>query len=200
MKLYAAVASPFVRKVRMAMALRGLDRDIALHPTNTNDPADALHGANPLGKMPALELDDGTALYDSRVIVEYIDSIGTAGTPLLPAGPDRWRALRLQALADGMCDAAILCIYESRYRPEERRHAPWVDRQWHRVEKALEVLEAAPPPGGAPATIGEVALAAALGYLDFRFEGKWRDGHPRLVAWLDEFAGAVPAFAATAPD
>ena len=199
MKLHASISSPFVRKVRMVMALRGLDREIALLPTDTNDPDGRLQGVNPLGKIPVLELDDGTTLFDSRVIAEYVDSIGTAGEPVFPVGADRWPALKLGALGDGICDAAVLCVYEGRYRPEEMQYAPWVDRQRQRITCALDTLESAPPTGD-PLTIGDIAVATALGYLDFRLEGAWRADHPKMVTWLDRFAVAVPAFAATAPD
>lgn len=199
MKLYAAIPSPFVRKVRITMALRGLDRQVALLPTDVNDADGPLHGANPLGKIPVLELDDGTTLYDSAVIAEYIDSIGTEGAPVFPAGAARWPALRNHALGDGICEAALACVYEARYRPADMQYAPWVERQRHRITAAVGALETAPPDLGGDVTIGEIAIASALGYLDFRLEGDWRAGHPRMVAWLDNFAEKVPAFAATAP-
>lgn len=199
MKLYSAPASPFVRKVRMVLALRGLDRDVALLPTDTADPADGVHTANPLGKIPALELDDGTVLFDSRVIAEYFDAMGTRGPRLFPDGDDRWTALRLQALGDGICDAAILCVYEKRYRPEDMRNAAWVEKQWKRVDDTLDSLADVPLASGENVRIGEISIAVALGYLDLRFEGQWRDRQPALTAWFDKFAAAEPAFAATAP-
>jgi glutathione S-transferase len=142
-------------------------------------------------------LENGETLYDSRVIVEYLDLLGGGGR-IIPPGARRFTALRLQALADGIMDAGVLQMYEIRFRPEEHRVEAWVERQKRKVARAVAeaeaALDAAPAP---PIHIGHVALASALGYLDLRFEGKWRESHPRLVAWLDDFAKRVPAFEAT---
>jgi len=200
MKLHFAGPSPYARKVRIALALRGLADAVTLAPTNTADAADPLHRANPLSKIPTLVLDDGTALFDSRVICEYIDAIGVSGQPLFPAGEERWPALRLQALGDGIADAALLAVYEKRMRPEQMWYAPWIDKQLAHIDKVVDVLDADPPAGGTTPNIGEVALASALGYLDFRLDGEWRNGRARLVAWLDNFAAGVPAYAQTAPE
>ena len=112
----------------------------------------------------------------------------------------RFAALRLQALADGIMDASVLLVYEGRWRPPERHEPKWVELQSGKVARALAALEAAslPAPAATP-DVGQIALACALGYRDFRFPGSWRNDHPRLVAWLEDFAGRVPAFAATAP-
>ena len=198
MKLHFAAASPYARKVRLTLALRGSADAVTLVETNTGDAADPLHEANPLGKIPTLVLDDGTALYDSRVICEYIDTIGVTGVPLFPAGADRWGALTLQALGDGIADAALSVVYEKRLRPEEMWFSPWIDKQLARIARAVDALNANPPAGASP-NIGDLALAAALGYLDFRLAGEWRTGRPKLVSWLDDFAANVPAFAETAP-
>src|SRR5262249_12359668 len=117
---------------------------------------------------------------------------------LFPKGPERWDALVLAALADGILDAALLLVYEKRFRPEDKWHAPWQDRQQAKIDRALDGLEGrlAAYPGR---HYGHLTLAAALGYLDFRHQGLWRARHPQLVAWLDAFAKAVPAFAATQP-
>lgn len=197
MKLHFAAPSPYVRKVRIAAAIRGLTDKITLAQTNTADASDPMHRANPLGKIPTLVLDDGTALYDSRVICEYIDAIGVSGQPLFPAGDKRWLALRLLALGDGIADAALLVVYEKRMRPEAMWYQPWIDTQLARIDTALDAFEGTPLTEGAAPNIGDIALASALGYLDFRIEGKWRKGRPNLVTWLDNFAAAVPAFAAT---
>ena len=190
--------SPFGRKVKIAAALCGQTDKITIEPAETGNPDDSLRGQNPLGKIPTLITDDGTSVYDSRVIAEWLDSEAGGGV-IIPSGEARFAALTLQALADGMMDASILIVYERRFRPEEKHHRPWTDYQGEKVARALTVLEAAPPEIGDRPHIGHVALACALSYRDFRFDGDWRAGHPGLVAWLDEFAAKVPAFAATMP-
>jgi glutathione S-transferase len=199
MKLLSAPASPYGRKVKITAAIKGLtDRiDIVVTDTNKGDPA--LNRANPLGKIPCLVLPSGQALFDSHVICEYLDSEGS-GPVLFPrSGPERWRTLTLGALADGILDAALLLVYEKRFRPEEKHVQAWIDRQQAKIDGALDELEKAPPRWTVAPDYGHITLAAALGYLDFRHEGRWRAKHPKLVAWLDGFAAAVPAFAATKP-
>jgi glutathione S-transferase len=196
--LRSASASPFARKVRIAAALTGLDREIEVENTDTADPADSVRQQNPLGKIPVLIIEDGTALYDSPVILEYIDARAGGGRLIPRDSAPRIEALRLQALADGVMDAGIMQIYEQRWRSEDRREPRWVAHQAGKVERALASLEAAPPPLE-PIHVGTIALACALGYLDFRFEGRWRSAHPRLAEWLERFAADVPAFAATTP-
>lgn len=193
--LRSSPASPFGRKVKMAALELGLMDRIEIVPADTTDPAEALRRQNPLGKIPTLVLEDGTTLFDSRVIVDYLDHL--SGGRLIPGGEARFAQLRLQALADGICDAALLKVYEGRFRPEEGRNANWVAHQDGKVARGLEALEAAPPVFADRPHIGEIALACALGYLDLRFEGKWRADHPKLVAWLDDFAARVPAFETT---
>jgi glutathione S-transferase len=194
--LRSSPASPFGRKVKIAALELGLMDRIEIVVADTNDPAEPLRRQNPLGKIPTLVLEDGTTLFDSRVIVDYLDHIAGGGR-LIPTGDERFAQLRLQALADGLCDAALLQVYEIRFRPEEGRNAAWVANQAGKVERALAALEAAPPTYPDRPRIGEIALAAALGYLDLRFAGTWRANHPHLVAWLDTFAARVPAFEAT---
>jgi len=193
--LRSSPASPFGRKVKMAALELGLMDRIEIVAADTNDPSDPLRRQNPLGKIPTLVLEDGMTLFDSRVIVEYLDHL--AGGKIFPAGEARFGQLRLMALADGIADAALLQVYEGRYRPEEGRNANWLSHQAGKVTRGLESLEAAPPAFPNRPRIGEIALACALGYLDLRFEGKWRADFPKLVAWLDDFAARVPAFEAT---
>ena len=195
--LRSSPPSPFGRKVKIAAHVAGLYDKLDVVNADTNDPDDNLRAQNPLGKIPVLVLDDGTAIYDSRVIVEWFDD--ESGGRLIPKGADRIPALVLQALADGMMDASILVVYEARFRPEDIRFQTWTDYQRDKVARSLRQLEAAPPAIADSPHIGHIALACALGYLDFRFEGDWRKDHPRLVEWLESFAGAVPAFAITAP-
>ena len=193
--LRSSPASPFGRKVKIAAIELGLMDRIEVVAADTTDPSEVLRQQNPLGKIPTLVLEDGMVLFDSRVIVEYLDHL--AGGKLLPSDGARFAQLRLQALADGICDAALLQVYEARFRPEDTRNADWLAHQDGKVARGLAALEAAPPlfPGN-PRT-GEIALACTLGYLDLRFGGAWRAAHPKLVAWLDGFAARVPAFEAT---
>jgi len=198
MILRSAPASPFGRKCKISAHILGLMDKIEITRANSADPEDSLRRENPLGKIPVLMLDDGTALYDSRVICEYLDRLAGGGK-LFPAGDARWPALTLQALGDGMTDASILQVYEKRFRPEEKYHQDWVGHQQEKVQRALRWLEANAPAKRAQPHIGDIALACALGYLDFRFEGAWRSGHPGLVSWLESFAGTNPAFGETIP-
>jgi glutathione S-transferase len=195
-------SSPFVRKVRIAAALLGLDGEITLERADTTDPNDSLRKTNPLGKIPVIIIEDGSAIYDSRVILDYLDERAGGGKIVPRQGPQRLAALRLQALCDGILDASILTVYESRFRKPEMHEAKWLELQAGKVSRALAVLESAPPPfaaGQALPDVGQITLACALGYRDFRFGDGWRSDHPRLVAWLDSFAARVPAFAATKP-
>jgi glutathione S-transferase len=173
---------------------------IRLEPSDTLDPADSVRKQNPLGKIPTLVLDDGTTLFDSRVILEYLDHLAGGGK-IIPAAPkERFEALRLQALADGVLDAGVLRVYEKRFRPVEKHEPKWVDHQTDKMTRTLDALEASPPSISTPPTVGEIALASALGYLDFRFEGSWRKSYPKLVKWLGDFSAKVPSFAETKPE
>ncbi len=197
MILRSSPASPFVRKVRIAAGVLGLTDKIDVRETDLNDPADAIRKQNPLGKIPALILNDGTVYYDSRVILEVLDHIAGGGS-IIPREPTaRFAALRLQALCDGILDASVLLVYEGRYRPPEMKVQAWVDRQADKVARGLAALEAAPPALDPVPDVGQIALACVLGYRDLRFGGMWRKDHPRLLAWHDKFAAQVPAFAAT---
>ncbi|MGO4404199.1 glutathione S-transferase [Bosea sp. RAF48] len=193
--LRSSPASPFGRKVKLAALELGLMDRIEIVAADTTDPSDPLRQQNPLGKIPTLILEDGTTLFDSRVILDYLDHI--SGGRLIPSGQERFLQLRLQALADGIADAALLQVYEGRFRPEEGRNPNWLSHQEGKVARGLAALEAEPPAFPDRPRIGEIALACALGYLDLRFEGKWRAAHPKLVAWLDDFAARVPAFETT---
>jgi len=199
MTLHSTAASPFVRKVRLAIRMLGLTDKVQEREADLNDPADAIRRQNPLGKIPALVREDGSALYDSRVILDYLDHLAGGGR-IVPRDPEaRFSALTLQALCDGALDASVLIVYEARYRPPEMRLASWIERQADKVTRALAALEASAPPLSGTPHVGQIALACLLGYRDFRFDGSWRDTHPRLQAWHDAFAAAVPAFAETAP-
>ena len=134
-------------------------------------------------------------LFDSRVILDYLDHLAGGGR-IVPGEPGaRFKALRLQALADGILDASLLLVYETRFRPEERREKKWTGSQADKVKRGLDVLEKDPPAIDATPNVGQIALACALGYQDLRFQGVWRKSYPKLVAWLDDFARRVPSFA-----
>jgi glutathione S-transferase len=197
MILRSTPPSPFGRKVKLAASVLGLSGEIKVEPADTNDDNDSLRRQNPVGKIPVLVLEDGSTLYDSRVILEYLDH-RAGGGKIIPAQPGaRFAALRLQALADGMTDAQILVLYEGRWRPPEHHVKKWLDYQNGKIARGLAALEAEPPPLDAIPNVGQIAVACFLGHRDLRFAGDWRATHPKLVAWLDRFAAQVPAFAAT---
>jgi glutathione S-transferase len=198
MILRSAAPSPFGRKVQLALSVLGFS-DVKIEPTDTMDPHGPLLQQNPLGKIPVLITEDGATYYDSRVILEYLDHRAGGGKIIPRDGGQRLPALRLQALCDGILDASILTVYEGRWRPAEKQEKKWLDHQAGKVARALAFIEAAPPAGASSPLpdVGQIALACALGYRDLRFGGSWRGDHPRLVAWLDDFGGRVPAFAAT---
>ena len=200
MKLLSSPLSPYGRKVKLAMAMKGLTDKIEIATADTNPGTNVeINSVNPLGKIPALVVDGKQAIFDSHVICEYLDSLAPSPVLFPKSGPERWTTLTLGSLADGILDAALLLVYEKRFRPEEIRHAPWQQRQQAKIDRALDLLEKSPPAWGQGPDYGHLTLACALGYLDFRHEGAWRSGHPKLVAWLDRFAQAVPAFETTRP-
>lgn len=190
MKLFHSPTSPYVRKVMVIALETGQAADIENLPSAAN-PVDrdaSIVAVNPLGKVPALILDDGSALYDSRAIAMYLDT-RHAGTPLYPAeGPERWTVMRWEALADGLLDAALLIRYETFMRPEEKRWPEWTAGQHEKIASALDVMEAEIA-GRGEIDAGLIAAACALGYLDLRFADLgWRDSRPRLAAWFADFA------------
>ena len=197
MILRSTPPSPFGRKVKLAASVLGLSSDIKVETADPNDASDSLRQQNALGKIPTLVLEDGTTLFDSRVIVEYLDH-RAGGGKIVPQEPKaRFAALRLQALADGMTDAQILLVYESRFRPPEHHVKKWTDYQADKIKRGLAALEADPPSLDPLPNVGQIALACFLGHRDLRFAGDWRAAHPKLVTWLDRFAAKVPAFAET---
>jgi glutathione S-transferase len=193
--LRSSGASPFARKVRISAALLGLDSRIEVVEANTGDPEDTLRRQNPLGKIPALVTEKGEVIYDSAVIVEYLDGLAGGGKIIPLELEARVRSLTLAALADGICEAAVLMRYEVLWREPEARSQKWLAYQGDKITRALAAFEAAPPEE--ISNVATVALACALGYLDLRFGGEWRAGHPQLVGWLEAFAEAEPSFEAT---
>ncbi len=196
MKLRYGAASPFARKCALSAHVLGLADRITL-VDNTGDPGDAIRSRNPLNKIPMLLTDDGEAIFDSPVILEYLDHVAGGGKILPKEAKPRFRALVQQALADGLMDAAILVMYEGRFR-EDHQHSPkWVAMQQGKVDRALHALEADLP--GDEITVGTITIACALGYLDYRFAGEWRKSHAKLGAWQDGFRARVPGFDKTQP-
>jgi glutathione S-transferase len=197
-KLYWALMSPFVRKVmitahetRTVGRLQLLDTTVSMAEANTTVQHD-----NPLSKIPTLVLDDGSALFDSRVICEYFDALHE-GPKLFPDGAARWDALRRHSLGDGLMDSLILWRQE-RLKPEDRQTAPWLTTFSDKVAMTLAQLEAeADRFGTLPFDIGHIALGCALGYMDTRFSDlDWRRGRPRLTTWHRAFE-ARPSSLAT---
>jgi glutathione S-transferase len=200
MKLYHSPTSPFVRKVMVLLHEAGATDRVGLVPAMGTplEPGTLPVDRNPLGKVPALERDDGPTLYDSRVICRYLDDLLKAG--LYPAPPRLWDTLVLEATADGMTDAAVLMRYETHVRPEAARSPEWLAAQWAKVDRALDAVEARWMSHlSGPLDIGQIAMGTALGYLDFRHaERDWQARRPQLQAWWTGFA-ARDSMAATAP-
>ncbi len=196
MKLFHSPASPYARKVRACATAREIDNQIDLIEVDPNRSPPELLAVNPLSKVPALVTDDGVALYDSPVICEYLDSIGDAA-PLFPrAGGPRWRALLHQAQGDGIMDAAVGRRGDMQ-RPAEAAREAFMQRRKAAVERMLTELERDPP--HQVLDIGSLAVACALGYLDFRFAAEpWRDDRPKLADWYERIA-VQPPLARTAP-
>lgn len=192
MKLFYSNTSPYSTKVRMAAHFAGLPVELVTVDTNA-DPAELL-AANPLGKIPALTTDDGLAVFDSRVIMAYIDR-QTRGSLYPRNAAKRLEVDVLEATADGICDCLLAIVYERRTRPEEKVHQPWLDRQWQKAERALDHLEANMPRLGKKPNAGHFALAAMLRYIELRFAGKWQRGRPKLKRFLARFEAIFPDYA-----
>lgn len=200
MRLWHNPASPFARKVRIVaretfLLPRIEEIGIMVSPVSPN--AD-LAARNPLVKIPALQTDDGRVLYDSSVICEYLDSLH-AGERLIPADATRWDALRLQALCNGILDAAVLCRYETAVRPQEYRWDAWVKGQFIKIRNGLDALAEESQSWGERFGIGQIGAACVLGYLDFRFtDENWREPRPQLATWY-EVMRQRPSVVATMP-
>ncbi|PTX00388.1 glutathione S-transferase [Pararhodobacter aggregans] len=202
MTLHQSPTSPYVRKVMVLLHEAGALDSVRLSFASGSpvDPGSIPLGANPLGKIPALERDDGCTLYDSRVICRYLATTTPKAAALYPEGPALWETLTLEATGDGILDAALLMRYETVIRPAEGQSEAWVDGQWQKIARSLTALESrwmAHLQG--PLTMGSIAVACALGYLDFRHDARgWRNGHPQLAAWYEAFAKR-PSMQATIP-
>lgn len=202
MQLFHNPASPFCRKVDVLLHECGHFDDVEAvsaggHPTATGADANMPVSQNPLGKIPTLVRADGPALYDSRVICRYLDHLYSAG--LYPENR-LWDTLTLEATADGIMDAAILMVYETRSRPEDKRSPDWVEAQWSKVTRGLDALEARWMSHlRGRLDMGQIAVGCALAYLDFRHPNRdWRSGRAALTEWEAEFA-LRPSMEATKP-
>ena len=194
--LRSTPTSPFGRKVRMAIEALGLSERVTVTPADPLDENDTLRQQNPLGKMPCLVLSDGSTIYDSGIIIEFLQDV--AGTDqLLPLrGRDRYRALTLSRLADGIMDASILVVYETRFRPDLPHSPSWLSHQRGKIRRGLAAFEALPPSPN-KTDIVSIGLSCALGYLDWRKQVDWRPLYPGLVDWLNRFSAHEPAFERT---
>ena len=198
MRLHFSGTSPFVRKVLVLAHEAGIADRIKLVPTDVWAPDSDIRDANPLGKVPALELDDGTVLFDSPVICDYLDATFCDHRYLPADGPAHWHARRTIALADGMMDASVLQLLEQKRDPA-LCSTDWIARQQAAVDGGLDALENLVEGFDAVVSQAAIAVACALGYRDFRFAGiDWRSTHPKLAAWYTAFA-ARPSMQATVP-
>lgn len=204
MKLIGAITSPYVRKVRVVLIEKKLDFHFTTEDVWASNTQIA--ATNPLGKIPCLVLDGGEAVFDSRVIVEYLDGLSPVGRLIPPSGRERVEVKTWEALADGLLDASILARLESTWplRSDAQRSPAWIDRQIGKVNQALAAMAKGlgdkPYCWGAHLSLADVAVGCALGYLDFRFPTlDWRAAHPNLAAWWAKMAER-PSFAQTRPD
>ncbi len=200
MKLYYSPTSPYVRKVLILLSETGQEGDVEQvnAVTKPNAPMPGLVAKNPLMKIPALERPDGATLYDSRVICAFLDD--RAGGKLYPAGARRWETMTLEATGDGILDAAILLTYEGKLRPEDKQWDEWSDIQWGKIAAACAALNTRWMSHlNGPLDMGQIAVACALGYVDFRHDARgWRNGCDALAAWYEGFAQR-PSMLATVP-
>ncbi|MGC4025300.1 MAG: glutathione S-transferase family protein [Mesorhizobium sp.] len=195
-KLLYAPASPYSAKVRMAAELGGIALETEIVDTGSNP--SVLIDANPLGKIPTLITEDGVTVYDSRVITQYLNRL--SGNKIFPRNPaKRLEAETLEALADGICDCLLTMVYERRMRPEDKVHQPWLDRQWEKALRGLDVLNANAPKLPKTISVGQIAVRALVGYLDIRFPGKWEKGRGKLKRWAVRFDEKWPDLATKTP-
>lgn len=194
MKVLLAGPSPYSAKVLMAAALAGIEVEPVQVDANNGDPR--LSQASPLERIPVLVLDDGTGIYDSRLITRHLDRL-SAGR-LVPAD-DPLPAERLEAHCDGVQDSLLACVYERRFRPEEMHYQPWIDRHWGKAMRGLDRLPDGLPPSGNDAHLGSIALACLIGYLDLRFAGEWEEGREALREWGEAFDANWPQLAKLKP-
>ncbi len=201
MKLIGSLTSPYVRKVRVVMAEKKLDYDFVLENVWADDTQIQAH--NPLGKVPCLVMEDSGSLFDSRVIVEYLDTLSPVGRLIPQPGRDRAATKCWEAIGDGVLDAAIAIHIETHRRPAELRSEDWISRQYQKISVALESMDKSlddhPFCMGVNFSLADIAVGCALGYLDLRFPHlDWRSEHSNLQR-LDEKLQSRPSFISTSP-
>jgi len=201
LRLIASPTSPYARKVRIVMAEKRIECEVEM--TDVWAPETTISRFNPLGKVPCLIMDDGGAVFDSRVIVEYLDTLTPVGHLIPASGRQRVEVRTWEALADGIIDALVLVRLEHTQRPEAIRSSAWIDRHLGKVEAGLQAASTAlaekPWCHGERFTLADIALGVTLGYLDFRFsEIAWRPDHPNLARYYEKLA-ARPSFLETLP-
>ena len=195
MRLLLRGPSPFGRKCAFSIKHLQLSDQIGIGVPESED---HIRNFNPLAKVPTLIVDDGEALFDSRVILEYLDHI-TGGGKIIPIeAAARFKTLRLAALADGILESALLITYEARYRPDQTPYEPWIDFQRGKIQRALSAMSDLLPATNPPMVDG-IGLGCALEYMDFRKQYDWRAEFPALVGWIDDFHVSNPIFASTRP-
>ena len=186
MKLYMSPASPFARKARIIIRELDLTRlveEIPVSPAASEE----LRKVNPLGKIPALILDDGSTIVDSFVIAEYLDDLAGGGKLFPASGPDKWKRKTEHSILQGMLEAMLLCRYEKMLRPEEKRWQTWYDDQWDRAWQGFALFEARPETFARQLDITQIGLVCTLGYADFRFpDCGWRKAFPKTAAFHEK--------------
>ena len=200
MILRSALPSPFGRMVKLAAHVLGLMGDITVEQTDAMDSSDSIRQQNPLGKIPAL-IDGDRVVYDSRVILEYLDWKAGGGVIIPASGDARVDCLVRNARNNGILDAAILIVYEGRLRPEDKYVETFVEHQRDKIRRALDQVagESAEYASGARPDIAEIGLATVLDYLDLRKPLDWREHCPGHAGFMQEFADAVPGYRETLP-
>lgn len=201
MKLIGSLASPYVRKVRVVMAEKKLDYEFVLENVWSADTA--IQQSNPLGKVPCLIMEDGGAMFDSRVIAEYLDTMSPVGKLISGQGRERAEVKCWEALADGVLDAAVAVRLERTWRPAAQQSEAWIERQWGKVTAGMQAMSAGlgdkPFCAGNQYTLADIAVGCALGWLDFRFpEFQWRGDYSNLARLFDKLSER-PSFKDSVP-
>lgn len=195
MKLLMRGPSPFGRKCTFAAQYLDLSDKIEISEPESED---QIRSLNPLAKVPVLVCDDGVTIFDSRVILEFLDCLAGGGKIIPSDTAARFDALCSAAMADGILEAALLITYEGRYRPDQEPYKPWLKFQQGKIQRALETMSKAPP-AIAPLTVSSIGLGCALEYMDFRKQYDWRPEFPTLVAWLNDFNASYSTFSESRP-
>ena len=202
MILRSSPPSPFGRMVKIAAHVLGQFDRFTIQGTDPLDDNDSIRSQNPLGKIPALIQDDGRVIYDSRVILDYLDNEAGGGKIIPQDGDARLDVLTACAMFSGLLDAAILVVYETRFRPEDKHVPEFVEYQRGKIIRVLEAVATRKMTyeNGTMPNIGEIALACSLDYLDYRKQVDWRDYCPDMTQWMMDFAANVPGYKSTLPD